>query len=94
VPTINSCPYQAGQRIEETYPLLPHGTAIPIDHIVVVMQENRSFDHYFQKLPEYGQPEVAVAPDNASMRDQNGKKVTFSRADTLCLDDASHEGGF
>jgi phospholipase C len=88
--TNNSCPYQAGQRIEETYPLLPGGTDIPIDHIIVIMQENRSFDHYFQKLPEFGQPDVAVAPDNASMKDQDGKIVTFTKAKTPCLDDEPH----
>ena len=31
--------------------------AIPITHVVVVMQENRSFDHYFGKLSVSGQPE-------------------------------------
>jgi phospholipase C len=56
--SIESCPYRAGQSMVETYPDMLRSTDIPIDHIIVVMQENRSFDHYFQKLPEYGQPDA------------------------------------
>ncbi len=90
VSTLESCPHRAGQGMEETYPNLPHGAEIPVDHIVVVMQENRSFDYYFQKLPEYGQPAVDIAPSNASMMDQDRRKVTLKRADTPCLRDEPH----
>jgi phospholipase C len=40
-------------------PSLPAGTpneALPFDHIVIVMQENHSFDNYFGMLPVRGQP--------------------------------------
>jgi phospholipase C len=40
-------------------PRRPAGTptaALPFDHIVVVMQENHSFDNYFGMLPRRGQP--------------------------------------
>jgi phospholipase C len=40
-------------------PRLPAGTAneaLPFDHIVIVMQENHSFDNYFGMLPLRGQP--------------------------------------
>jgi phospholipase C len=40
-------------------PKLPAGTvneALPFDHIVIVMQENHSFDNYFGMLPLRGQP--------------------------------------
>src|SRR5580698_4381437 len=40
-------------------PMLPAGTAkemLPFDHIVIVMQENHSFDNYFGMLPRRGQP--------------------------------------
>ena len=30
--------------------------AIPIRHVIVFMQENRSFDHYFGRLTHYGHP--------------------------------------
>jgi phospholipase C len=45
------CRFGAGALPEETLPAgLPHGDQIPIDHILVLMQENRSFDHYFSQL--------------------------------------------
>ncbi len=39
------------------------GDQLPFDHIVLVMQENRSFDHYFSKLSHGG---VVVAPADAT----------------------------
>jgi phospholipase C len=39
----------------------PPGTPdpkIPIDHVVVVMMENHSFDNYFGMLPRHGQPKA------------------------------------
>jgi phospholipase C len=54
------CPYAAGALPVETLPAgRPHGDQIPIDHIVVLMQENRSFDHMLGKLFEEGQPNAA-----------------------------------
>ena len=37
-PSIESCPYRAGQSVVETYPNMLSSTDIPIDHIIVVMQ--------------------------------------------------------
>ena len=37
----------------------------PIDHVVVLMQENRSFDSYFGRLHFEGQPHAAAEPLNA-----------------------------
>ena len=48
------------------------GDAIPIDHFVIVMQENRSFDHYLQALPGAGQPHLEVAPPNYQNPDPVG----------------------
>ena len=46
-----SCPFTAGALPVDTLPTgAPHGPAIPVNHIVVLMQENRSFDHYFALL--------------------------------------------
>ena len=46
-----SCPFGAGAVPADTLPPgSPHGNAIPINHILVLMQENRSFDHYFARL--------------------------------------------
>ena len=46
-----ACPFGPGALPADTLPPgAPHGSAIPINHIVVLMQENRSFDHYFAHL--------------------------------------------
>jgi phospholipase C len=46
-----SCPFGPGALPVDTLPPgAPHGAAIPVNHIVVLMQENRSFDHYFAQL--------------------------------------------
>lgn len=39
-----------------------HGTRIPIDHFVMVMQENRTFDHYFSSLTVPGQTVDGASP--------------------------------
>lgn len=43
--------------------------AIPIDHIVVLMQENRSFDSYFGQLHNQGQPKAIQEPPGANNPD-------------------------
>ena len=51
---IPKCTFDAGALPAQTMPRRPHGAAIPIDQIVVLMQENRSFDHYFGQLHYQG----------------------------------------
>jgi phospholipase C len=60
-----SCTFAAGALPSDTLPPgALHGSAIPIDHIVVLMQENRSYDHYFGKLRrKSGPPKGASNPD-------------------------------
>ena len=45
-------------------PVIPGGTKTPIKHLVVIFQENVSFDHYFGTYPKAantsGQPFVAA----------------------------------
>ena len=45
-----SCPFGPGDLPITTNPAGLHGAQIPIEHIIVLMQENRSFDHYFSTL--------------------------------------------
>src|SRR2546428_5246802 len=47
----------------------PHGMQIPIDTVVVLMQENRSFDHYLGQLHIQGQPRSRPVPPGASNPD-------------------------
>jgi phospholipase C len=86
-----SCSYKKGALPAETQGAsYPMGTQIPIDHILVIMMENRSFDHYFQKLPEYGQPGVDVAKSDFSNPDPDGKPVTIFRDTQYCFVDTAH----
>lgn len=87
-----ACDYAAGALPAETQgDSRPYGNEIPVDNIVVLMMENRSFDHYFQKLPEAGQPDVDVAPENYTNPDANGMPVALFRDSQLCVVDTNHE---
>ncbi len=66
------------------------GTDIPIDNIVVVMMENRSFDHLLQNLPAYGQPDVDVAPPGTTNPDADGTPRPMYHLSEYCFDDTSH----
>ncbi len=71
---------------------IPHGSALPFEHIIVVMQENRSFDHYFSKLPEYGVKDVDVATDDDSNPDPITKTMIKRFHETrYCIVDVNHE---
>ena len=85
-----ACGYKVGALPKETLGAsVPTGADIPIDHIVIAMMENRSFDHYFQKAPGAGIP-VEVAPDDFANADPTGKPVPISRDKTYCLADPAH----
>ncbi len=66
---VPKCLFGPGALASETQPHKPHGAAIPIDTIVVMMQENRSFDHYFGQLHFEGQKKVKAVPPDASNPD-------------------------
>jgi phospholipase C len=85
------CEYRRGALAAETQGAShPYGDKIPVDHIVIVMQENRSFDHYFQKLPEHGQPEVEVAPVDFTNPGVDGNPVPIHRSKLPCIADTAH----
>src|SRR5580658_9545789 len=74
-----NCAYDAGSLAIETQGAsAPNGAAIPIDTIVVIMMENRSFDHYFQGLPSQGWTDVDVAPVGASNPGVDDAAVPFA----------------
>jgi len=87
-----SCGYTAGMLPAETQgESRPYGADIPVDHVVILMMENRSFDHYFQKLPEYGQTDVEVAPEGYTNPDEAGNPVAPFRDTQYCFIDTNHE---
>jgi phospholipase C len=86
-----SCTYAAGTLPAETQGAsFPSGKEIPIDHIIIVMMENRSFDHYFQMLPEFGQSDVDVADADFSNPDTDGNPVPIFHDTEYCFVDTRH----
>lgn len=94
-----ACGYDAGALpIETQGASAPDGTKIPIDTIVIVMMENRSFDHYFQDLPNqpgWSRDQVDVAPAGASNpavdADAGGAPVPQAHGTQLCFADTAHD---
>ena len=82
-----ACPFAAGARASVTLGITePQRRAIPIDHVIVVMQENRSFDHHFGTLSGAGQPAAEPLPRSFSNPDPaTGTAVFPQRAPTTCL---------
>jgi phospholipase C len=80
------CPYAAGALPAETLrDGLPHGDQIPIDHIVVLMQENRSFDHMLGQLHNEGQPNaVGLKGLNANPTPKTGVMIRSFHQTRLC----------
>ena len=83
-----TCQFTAGAHVEETLGFTSADRAqMPITHLVVVMQENRSFDHYFGGLAKAGQPEAEGPPEGYVNPDDNGVDVAPFHLDSACLED-------
>lgn len=63
------------------------GDQLPFDHVVLVMQENRSFDHYFSKLSHGG---VVVASPDATNPDPSGAPQKRYHETKYCIADVAH----
>ncbi len=90
------CKYTAGALPAETLGAeRPVGKEIPIETIVVLMQENRSFDHYFGHLGRYaGRSDIAAAPEDATNPGRSGpaSSATYAwqHAPHHCFLDTAH----
>ncbi len=69
----------------------PLGTQIPIDTVVILMFENRSFDHLLGHLPDVGVTDVEVAPATAANSSSAGTPVPWFHDQDLCFCDTNHE---
>ncbi|MHB8420704.1 MAG: phospholipase C [Myxococcales bacterium] len=64
---------------------------IPIDHLVLVMQENRPFDHYFSALTVPGQTVDGAAPDATNPDPAHpGQTVSRFHQTLACFDGVSN----
>ncbi|MBS1148942.1 MAG: Phospholipase 4 precursor [Myxococcaceae bacterium] len=83
-----ACEFKAGALASETLAgdtLL--GEQMPFEHIVLVMQENRSFDHYLSKLSHGG---VTVASPDATNPDPAGNPIKRYHETKYCIPDVAH----
>jgi phospholipase C len=85
-----SCTFKAGAlpglSLQADAPL---GTQIPIDTFVIVMMENRTFDHLLGNFKAM-QPDAEVSALDATNPDQDGSPVQFFHQSAYCLDDPGH----
>lgn len=83
-----ACTYGAGASAAQTLGIGPSlARRIPVRHIVVVMKENRSFDHLLGRLRSWGQPDAEAVPEGYSNVDPHGEAVFPHRAATTCIGD-------
>src|SRR5512143_104824 len=69
----------------------PLGSAIPIETIVVLAQENRSFDSYYSHLNQFaGRTDIESAPDSTTNPTADGGTAPFIHAPHLCVLDTNH----
>jgi phospholipase C len=80
------CAFGPGARASETLGVTSDVAAqIPIRHVIVLMKENRSFDHLLGNLSSDGVTGVEPVPPSFINRDLAGDIVERSRATTTCL---------
>jgi phospholipase C len=79
-----ACAYGAGDLASTTVADLAP-PAIPIDHFILIMQENRTFDSYFSKLTIPGQT-IEVAGDTTGNVDAMGNPANRFHQTTYCFD--------
>lgn len=81
-----SCAFGPGASPRETLGTIDRAD-IPIDHLVIVMQENRAFDHYFGTFDG-----ANVFPPAYTNPDTSGAPVSPFHLDSTCLpDDPPHQ---
>jgi phospholipase C len=71
----------------------PSGKNLPIDHVICVVQEKRSFDHYSQDFTPAAGTTVVVAPPSYAVLDPGNKRSSIRPFELLhpCPDDPAHD---
>jgi phospholipase C len=90
-PQRRACAFAAGARVADTLGVRP--SKIPVTHLVIITQENRSFDHYYGRLHLNGQPAAEGPPASFNNPDNSGNMVFPQHLAKPCLDaDPPHQG--
>ena len=85
------CAFGAGDKAATTLGIAGDvQKKIPIKHIIVMMKENRAFDHLLGHLAQAGQPGADGIPSTFTNKDKNGVDVPFTHATSTCI---SHDPG-
>jgi phospholipase C len=69
------------------------GASIPIEHVVLIVQENRSFDDYYGHLKGHGQDDVDVATPDTSVGgppDAGAASIPWHHETHYCVEDTDH----
>jgi phospholipase C len=88
-----ACMFGAGAKVADTIGLSEsQRAAIPLKHVIVMMKENRSFDHMLGVLHDQGQPDVEAIPADFENEDSDQVKVPPFHATTTCWpQDPNHQ---
>ena len=87
-----NCTFKAGDPPGISVPKdAPLGREIPIDTVVVLMMENRSFDHLLGEPARVGQTDVDVAPPTTPTPTPTASAVPLPPHRRYCFDDTNHE---
>jgi phospholipase C len=89
-----ACTFGAGARVADTLALDSAArAALPITHLLIIVEENRSFDHYYGVLSAAGQPDAEGWPASFTNPDKQGVNVPPAHLKTRCLPyDPPHQG--
>jgi phospholipase C len=88
-----ACGFDAGAKVAATIGFTAAmRKKLPIDHVIVLMKENRSFDHIFGEISKAGQPDAEPVPSDFSNPDPGGTPVARYHETNTCLDaDPNHQ---
>jgi phospholipase C len=85
-----ACAFGPGDLASKTLGAgVPTGKDIPINHFVLVMMENRSFDHYFGAGKDFGLDVDGIAPGQGNP-DGKGNTVAPFHTTSACIEDVTH----
>ncbi len=86
-----ACTFKQGALPKDTFGPSIVNFNYPIDTIVIVSQENRSFDEYFSHLPQDGLAGVDVPPANVTLLDSNNQPYSPFHQTDYCFADTKHD---